>query len=356
MNTIPRIQLIEMLCFRKNYLEKKIPVVIQNFLRGHSISQLDTLHSALQKIGDIPVKMIQNYMDINLQAYQNFLNKEQVLQALPEQREGVFRDYFELIKNTPNDNWIVTENSPPADFLYGVDLSAIGVDRIQSGYCDYTNLSESNLAYSLIFIGGKGNASDLHTDWDGQEVILYQVFGRKRVVLFPPIAAESLLSVDVFSMIKLRGMEDAIRSKLLSDLGGYEYVLEPGDAIYIPPFYWHHLEYLDDAMSISFRFNEPKDVDLRFLIHHLHRDIFTQNLLSSLIYKDSCNLFRDVIKDIRSVFDLKFDTPLLKYKAMQKICRSAYEKICLDGTSYKPSTWITFNDFFDSILCRRYEI
>ena len=49
---------------------------------------------------------------------------------------------------------------------------------------------------SAIFLANAGNVGHLHFDGDQRDVILHQVYGRKRVVLFPPAAAKHLRTLD----------------------------------------------------------------------------------------------------------------------------------------------------------------
>lgn len=115
---------------------------------------------------------------------------------------------------------------------------------------------------SQLFVGRRGQHAHLHYDGDGRHGFLYQVFGRKRVLLFTAGHAAKLLPFGVYSGWFVDRMSDAERAELLGFAGGVEVVLEPGEALFIPAFAYHSVEYLDDAMSVSVDFGRNRWVRL----------------------------------------------------------------------------------------------
>src|SRR5258708_35700848 len=104
-----------------------------------------------------------------------------------------------------------------------------------------------------MFMANRGNASDLHTDWDGRDVLLYQLFGRKRVVLFPPDAAPKLHPIDIFSTLPLSEMDDLERRPLITHAGGVEHLLMPGHAICMTRVWWPSVHDRVPSTSVHFR-------------------------------------------------------------------------------------------------------
>ncbi|MFX5522434.1 cupin-like domain-containing protein, partial [Acinetobacter baumannii] len=39
----------------------------------------------------------------------------------------------------------------------------------------------------------------------------------------------------------------------LKKANGYEVILEPGDTLFMPAGYWHHMEYIDSGFAMSLR-------------------------------------------------------------------------------------------------------
>ena len=83
---------------------------------------------------------------------------------------------------------------------------------------------------------------------------------------------------------------------------GYHAVLEPGETIYIPMLTWHHLEYIEDAMSFSIRFGRTRFG--RFLsLDNFHRDPYIQNIASKMVGpEDALGAFAQIIEDIKTTY------------------------------------------------------
>lgn len=127
---------------------------------------------------------------------------------------------------------------------------------------------------SGIWIGSKGCITPLHFDaWHG---VLCQVRGRKRVTLFAPEDTDNMYprkqedgmnmhtSELVLEKLYLPGCPAAASADeadadymskypLAKTITPYTVDLEPGDALYIPPFWWHHVASLDASISVPLR-------------------------------------------------------------------------------------------------------
>jgi len=112
---------------------------------------------------------------------------------------------------------------------------------------------------SGLWVGQKGNITALHYDsWHG---LLGQVSGRKRVVLFSPeesgnLYAETSLNGGLgASRLPAKCLEaDRNTFPRIDHAARYEAILAPGDMLYIPPYWWHYVESLDNVISLSLRF------------------------------------------------------------------------------------------------------
>jgi len=110
----------------------------------------------------------------------------------------------------------------------------------------------------FMFLGGKDTDVRLHYDVDNSCVLLSQIFGRKRVVLFPPEYSDLLyrLPFNTHSNINVN-QPDYEKYPALRHVRGYEFILEPGDAVYMPSGYWHYNTYLEGGMGVSYRRLNP---------------------------------------------------------------------------------------------------
>jgi hypothetical protein len=115
---------------------------------------------------------------------------------------------------------------------------------------DYLSDRRDGGCISLWF-GPAGTVTPLHHDTIN--VFFCQVFGRKRVTLFPP--SELFLTNDVRQGVY--SPVDPERPDLetfpeLAEATVKEVVLSPGEAILIPVGFWHHVRALEVSISVSF--------------------------------------------------------------------------------------------------------
>lgn len=108
----------------------------------------------------------------------------------------------------------------------------------------------------VLFMGGRGARVQLHFDIDLADIMLCHFGGPKRVILFAPDQTPWLYRVP-FSFSALFDARidqpDYDKYPALRNVRGYVADLEHGDVLYIPPGYWHFVEYRDIGFSMSLR-------------------------------------------------------------------------------------------------------
>ncbi|KAJ1521386.1 hypothetical protein ONE63_003061 [Megalurothrips usitatus] len=114
------------------------------------------------------------------------------------------------------------------------------------------------LTYNLLLIGLEGNVTPCH--YDEQENLFAQIHGHKRCILFPPEQFECLYPHPVWhphdrqSQVDLEN-PDLSRFPKMTNLHGVQTVVGPGDVLYIPIYWWHHIESVKPAKySVSLNF------------------------------------------------------------------------------------------------------
>jgi Cupin-like domain len=122
--------------------------------------------------------------------------------------------------------------------------------------CQHVRLDERG---SGLWIGHKGNLTPLHYDtWQG---CLAQLSGRKRVTLISPQETSNIYQASPWSLRSFSTRlpqhskdADATQFPKTRRLRRLEVVLEPGQLLYIPPYWWHEVESLDNSISLAVRY------------------------------------------------------------------------------------------------------
>jgi len=120
--------------------------------------------------------------------------------------------------------------------------------------------------YPMLFVGGQGSITHMHFDIDMSNILHTQFAGRKRVLLFPFSEQHKLYRKpwEVLSLVDFSYYADQENSKVdyekypaLRQAKGFEIVLEPGDTLFMPAGFWHHMEYIDSGFAMSLRAMQP---------------------------------------------------------------------------------------------------
>ena len=188
-------------------------------------------------------------------------NKEIIVNVSKNQRfmldpEAGFTRVVKKIKLTELMDWIVQEK--PANEYYYLVQSPIKItfpelvsDIEVPDYIDQKLLQVTNL-----WIGAGGNISPLHHDLS--ENLLCQVRGRKRILLFEPKQTSLLYPFPAHSKILNMSQLNIDKPELdkfpkFQKAKYTECVLEPGEMLFLPAFWWHQV-YSLDRLNISINF------------------------------------------------------------------------------------------------------
>jgi len=101
------------------------------------------------------------------------------------------------------------------------------------------------------YMANPGAFTHLHFDANGLHNLHYQVIGKKRFFLFPEHCSKYLAPHEQSSRIYLERIALAERRHFANYAGGYEYVLKPGESLFVPAFMWHYVDYEQPGMSLS---------------------------------------------------------------------------------------------------------
>jgi len=156
-----------------------------------------------------------------------------------------FADYIDALDRTDHPNVYLA--TPGNDWLNGLRDCIATPD-----YCQGAHWSNTRL-----WISAPGTLTPLHHDL--AENIFLQLVGRKRFLLYPPAASPWLYSYPFasalpnYSRVDPENIDEQ-RFPLSRAVSPIEVVLEPGEALYLPSRWWHHVRTLDVSVSYNFWF------------------------------------------------------------------------------------------------------
>lgn len=138
---------------------------------------------------------------------------------------------------------------------------------------DFSLLDARKLKSSTVgWIGPAGTVTGYHIDWGDN--ILAQIEGRKQLHLAAPSETPRMYVSKKFdqgttiSQVDLHN-PDLSRHPKFADVKNHRIVLNPGEMIYIPRGWWHHVESLDVSISVSNLAYSIRDIAVDVVPHRL---------------------------------------------------------------------------------------
>jgi ribosomal protein L16 Arg81 hydroxylase len=177
------------------------------------------------------------------------------LNADQHRREMLFREYVEMVsaRDESNDVYLVANNH-----FFEQPGTRVLIDELMPlpRFLDPGSLGQR---LSLWF-GPRGTVTPLHHDT--MNVLLAQIRGRKAVTLIPPSATPLVYNeIGVYSRVDVEHPDDDT-FPLFAAAPRSTFVLRPGEALFIPVGWWHHVRALDESISVSFQnFIYPNDFE-----------------------------------------------------------------------------------------------
>jgi ribosomal protein L16 Arg81 hydroxylase len=225
--------------FRKYYLTKSRPLLIKSFANLFPAGKLWTFDYLDKIMGDHIIGVydnskVKNTAYINPDLQMKFSEFSRIIRRDEETSYRIF--LFNMFKEFPE----LRKEFPTPDLVKGV-LGNLG----------------------LAFFGGKNTKVRFHYDIDCSSVLMTQIIGRKRVILISPFYDKLIYKVPLtsFSLID-PDKPDHEKFSALRYVEGYDFIIQPGDAVFMPSRYWHFNTYLEGGMAVSYRAlaNSPADI------------------------------------------------------------------------------------------------
>nr|CAD7588920.1 unnamed protein product [Timema genevievae] len=149
--------------------------------------------------------------------------------------------------------------------------------------------SWGSLSSNLLLIALEGNVTPCH--YDEQQNLFAQIRGHKRCVLFPPEQFECFYPYPVFHPHDRQSQvdfehPDFVRFPKFKNAKGQEAVLGPGDVLYIPIYWWHHVESLmrgDYTLSINFWYKAGPTGQVEYPLKEYQKVAIMRNVEKMLV-------------------------------------------------------------------------
>jgi len=316
---IDRIPMPDAETFFRDYVFKRRPVVITNMFEGEPLRELGTLDAALAEFSSMKLLIQPEYTE-------GMANPN-----APRPQVMSLGEYCDHIRAGNSAKLVCTEIETPARVMTQFSLPSVCTwsQGPSDEVLNFPKKYGDNDLGLYTFIANAGNKAHLHYDGDHRQVLLYQVFGKKEVILFDPHSGVDITPLpgsNNFLRAELDRLNDSDKAEFIERHGGYHTVIGPGEAIYMPMLIWHHLNYIDDAMSINFRFG--RNPVGRFLcVDNFHRDYYLQNFGALLADQIECNgKYREAIAAITDEYVKPSAGVREKMSALRRLLR----QICVE--------------------------
>ncbi|XP_051157041.1 bifunctional peptidase and arginyl-hydroxylase JMJD5-like isoform X2 [Leptopilina boulardi] len=124
-------------------------------------------------------------------------------------------------------------------------------------FCSFSDIDDESLPDINAWFGPAGTVSPLH--YDPKNNLLCQVFGYKRIILYKPEDSEYLYPYESRLLSNTAQVDpyqpDYEKWPKFKSAEGFFCYLKPGEMLFIPPQWWHHVVSLSPSFSISFWWN-----------------------------------------------------------------------------------------------------
>jgi hypothetical protein len=300
--------------FVSKYLYGETPVVFRGLFEGQEIERIRTLADLRARLGHLEANISREYIE----ATREFL-RTKTAKPFEYDPPMALGKYCSLLETEPTSTLMSLENFMPADLA-----AMFEPPKLATGVADESGI------FSWYFVGPAAGVTSLHFDGAIASGLHHQVFGRKRWLLARPQVSPRLLPIEVSSMYSPNRFSEAERRDFVSFIDGYDTVLEPGDTLFIPVQFWHHVDYLEPAFSFVLRFK--RNPFTRWLAREVHRDYMRQNIACKLYDDEAAHgRYRADFDELRAACEQPYESWEAKYKAIKQVFRTLYRRMCPDA-------------------------
>jgi cupin-like protein len=216
--------------FRESYLLPNRPVVIKDLAASWPALKKWTPEYFSREYGSLQVKVYDSSFGRAGTSYMASLTK------MP------FREYLDLLS---------TGNADLRLFAFNIFWQAPEL-RQDILWPDITKGFSKKFVF--MFFGCKGSVTQLHYDPDMPHLLHTVLHGKRRVVMFSNEQSKNLYK-HPFNTRSYVDVDNPDFSKFprLKNVTGYQASLHPGETLFIPSGYWHHMVYEEAGYAVVTR-------------------------------------------------------------------------------------------------------
>lgn len=195
------------------------PVIIKGFLKDCEATQKWDLDFFKNNYGDTLLPILKTKTKYSFQVDRQNITMKEFIKSIENDETLYLNNVSRIFGNHP-------------ELLKHLDLENIekytGVDVVNS-----TNVTH-------MFMGGKDTGTTLHCSITGN--FFYNIKGKKKWYLINPEYSpylKPITSKTGLFAVSLYDICNANKNDYILNIPRYEFVLEPGDMLYNPPWWWH---------------------------------------------------------------------------------------------------------------------
>lgn len=220
--------------FKTHFYEANRPLVLRGFLARWPAVQSWTPALLKNRCGDLQVE---------LQARRS-TNPDFELQPQLHRESHGFREFVDycFADSASNDKYMTARN--------GASNQEV-LRRLQSDFDAIPEFLDPSRASTenFLWFGPKGTITPLHHDLTNN--MMAQVVGEKKIRLISPDSLPLLYNhLHVYSEVALANI-DVQRFPLFAGVHIIDVVIRPGDLLFLPVGWWHHVESLSTSITIT---------------------------------------------------------------------------------------------------------
>jgi ribosomal protein L16 Arg81 hydroxylase len=221
--------------FLESYYSKNRPVVLSGLTRNWPALKLWSPEYFKEFVGEAEVEvMTRRNADPNFE-----VNRDE------HRTKVTMAEYVDMIHTcAPNEVYMTAHNRA----LHEPKMRRLFDDfHFFPGILDASQIDPH---LQTLWFGPKGTFTPLHHD--AKNILMCQIHGRKRVSLIPALEIHLVYnSLVSYSEVDFRA-PDMKRFPEFSKASVIEVILNPGDTLFLPVYWWHYVESLDTSITITF--------------------------------------------------------------------------------------------------------